>query len=220
MNKYHKTCSGPYRDNHRHHDCHCHTHNRDNHKHHDCHCHTHNNNGPVACRNNVNSNTRETDVLLDVNGNPVLSGREYYLLNRYTEEAGGGATQVSWWRPTIDEYLGTQAKGEEPFNTKFVFFRQTTDSGYTFPLNSLLLIHVPENPKWYAKNCMFGVCLGARTNAHSELWTPLTSSTSLPGTFQFQNYDSNQFLGSDGPNTWLYATKHLTGEINFEIVPV
>ncbi|WP_205753467.1 hypothetical protein, partial [Bacillus cereus] len=96
----------------------------------------------------------------------------------------------------------------------------TMDYGDTLPLNSLLLIHVPENTKWYAKDCKFGVCLGARTVAYNQLWTPLTSSTSLPGTFQFQNYDSNQFLGSDGPNTWLYATKPLLGEINFEIVPV
>ncbi|PGA70129.1 insecticidal delta-endotoxin Cry8Ea1 family protein [Bacillus toyonensis] len=174
----------------------------------------------VACINNVNFNTRETNVLLDVNGNPVLSGRDYYLLNRYTENKGGGATQVSWWRPSIDEYLGTQAQGEEPFNTKFMFFRETMGYGNTLPLNSRLLIHVPENPKWYAIDCTFGVCLAARTNAYSELWTPLTSSTSLPGTFQFQNYGSSQFLGSDGPNTWLYANKSILGEINFEIVPV
>ncbi|MES1054000.1 hypothetical protein FOA24_34945 [Bacillus thuringiensis] len=209
MNKYNNMCSGSYQNN-----------DKPN-----CdHYHTYNNNDPSNSKGpymECGPTPRSSGNLLDINGDPVLTGRDYYLLNRYTANKGGGATQVSWWNAKTDEYLGTQVRGQDPFNTKFMFFRWAhMGYNYTLPLNQQIHIHLPENPNWYAMDCLLGVCLATKTGSHTELWTPMTSSASLPGTFHFQNYNSRQFLGSNGPGEWLYANKSLSGEINFEIVPV
>ncbi|MES1054465.1 hypothetical protein FOA24_38115 [Bacillus thuringiensis] len=154
----------------------------------------------------------------DINGETVISGRDYYLSNYYNDVDYGNPTQVSWWNANTGKYLGTQGWGENPYNTKFRFESYPGSTGSPIPLGQQIFIYLPEVGQYAIDSGPFGVGVATRTGSTLEKWY-IDFGNAAAFTYSFLNYGSRQWMASDGPGTWMYTYGSDESQRNFEVVP-
>ncbi|WP_353055011.1 hypothetical protein, partial [Bacillus thuringiensis] len=210
MNKYNKMCSGPYQDNARPNCC---NYPKANNK------KSHNSEGNNDPSNSTGPYIKSANYFMaDSNGETVISGRDYYLLNYYNDADYANPTQVSWWNANTGKYLGTQSRGENPYNTKFRFESYPGSTGSPISLEQQIFIYLPEVGQHAIDSGPLGVGVATRTGSTLEKWYPTFGNSGI-FRYSFLNYGSREWLASDGPGTWMYTYTSYESQRDFLIVP-